>query len=131
MNFLHLAQRHQKNPVVPKSHHLGLQARQPRGADLADISEGNIRPDRFYHEACHLHYLSHANHRRGGIDAPAQVLHEGGKDRRLVVHFNERATFWSFVKTLASIMPKRLLARQSPGKSSGSAVSLMPGYLCS
>ena len=45
MNFLHLTERHQKNPVIAKSHHLGLQARQPRRTDLADVSEGNIRPD--------------------------------------------------------------------------------------
>jgi hypothetical protein len=27
MNFLHLAKRHQKNPVIAESHNLGLQAR--------------------------------------------------------------------------------------------------------
>ena len=93
MNFLHLAKRHEQDPVVAESHHLGLQTRKPRGADLANVAERNIRPDRFDHEPRDLNDLAHANDRGRGADPPTQVLHQRWENWRFVTHFNERATF--------------------------------------
>jgi hypothetical protein len=93
MNFLHLAQWHEENAVVPKADHFGLQAAQAGGADFADIAEGNIGPNGFDNESRDLHNFAHSHQRGGGFNAAAQVFHERGQNGRSLVHFSERATF--------------------------------------
>jgi hypothetical protein len=76
VDFLHLAEGHEENAVVPEADHFGLQTVEARGADFADVAEGNIGPNGFDNESRDLHDFSHSHQRGGGFNATAQVLHE-------------------------------------------------------
>ena len=75
--------------MVTKSHDLSLKSQSTRGADLTDITEGNIGADGFNDEARYLNDLPHANNWDGGLDTAPQVLHERWKNGRLHIITSE------------------------------------------
>ena len=78
--------------MVTKTNHLGLQAFEARGADFADVTEGDIWADGFDDESCDLHDFAHSHQRGGGLNTAAQVFHERRQNGRSLVHLSERAT---------------------------------------
>jgi hypothetical protein len=80
VDFLHLAEGHEKNAVVPKANRFGLQTVEAGGANFADVSEGNIGPNGFDNKSSDLHDFAHSHQRGGGFNATAQVLHERGQN---------------------------------------------------